>query len=97
MTEQRVIGDGLTYTYESDFLVRCMETALGYFSISFDLSRVAYPEEDGDGWEQLSKALGTTIGIYGQSFRGFHAARGVSDTERPHRPVSAPCSLKIFR
>ena len=72
VTAQRVIGDGLTYTYESDFLVRCMETALGYFSISFDLSRVAYPEEDGDGWEQLSKTLGTTIGTYGQAFRGFH-------------------------
>ena len=73
VTVQRVIGDGLAYSYENDFLVRCMETALGYFSISFDLSRVAYPEEDGDGWEQLSKALGTTIGTYGQTFRGFHA------------------------
>ena len=73
VTAQQVIGDGLAYTYENDFLVRCMETALGYFNISFDLSRVAYPEEDEEAWEQLSKALGTTIGTYGQTFRGFGA------------------------
>ncbi len=71
VTVQRVLGDGLEYTYENDFLVRCMETALGYFNMAFDLSGVAYPEGDGETWEQLSKALGTTVGTYGQTFPGF--------------------------
>lgn len=75
VTAQHTLGDGLAYTYESDFLVRCMETALGYFNMAFDLSKVAYPDEDQDAWEQLSKALGTTIGTYGQTFPDFERDR----------------------
>lgn len=71
VTAQRVLENGLEYTYEKDFLVRSMETALGYFSAAFDLSRVAYPDGDGDGWGQLSRGLATTVGIYGQTFQGF--------------------------
>ena len=71
VTSQRTLGDGLEYTYRSDFRVRCMETALGYFSMSFDMGKVAYPEDDGDAWEQLSRALASTISTYGQQFQGF--------------------------
>lgn len=71
VTSQRTLGDGLEYTYRSDFRVRCMETALGYFSMSFDMGKVAYPEGDGDAWEQLSRALASTISTYGQQFQGF--------------------------
>lgn len=71
VTSQSTLGDGLLYTYRSDFLVRCMETALGYFSMSFDMERVAYPDGDGDAWEQLSRALASTISTYGQQFQGF--------------------------
>lgn len=71
VTSQRVLGDGLKYTYKNNFLVKSIGTALGYFSMSFDLSRVAYPEEDEDAWEELSKALGTTIGTYGKEFQAF--------------------------
>lgn len=71
VTAQRVLGDGLKYTYKNDFLVKSIGTALGYFSMCFDMSRVAYPEEDKDAWEELSKALGTTISTYGKEFRAF--------------------------
>lgn len=71
VTVQSTLGSGLEYTYKSDFLVRSMETALGYFSMSFDMERVAYPDAGGDAWEQLSKALASTISTYGQQFPGF--------------------------
>lgn len=71
VTEQSVLGSGLEYTYQGDFLIRGMETALGYFSTSFDLSRVAYPDSDGDTWEQMSRTLAATISTYGQRYRGF--------------------------
>ncbi len=71
VTSQRTLIDGLGYTYRSDFLVRCMETALGYLSVSFDMERVAYPDADGDAWEQLSRTLAATISTYGKEFQGF--------------------------
>lgn len=80
VTAQQILGDGLAYTYENDFLVRCTETALGYFNMAFDLSRVAYPEGDEDTWGQLSKALGTTVGTYGQAFPDF-ARTTVSESD----------------
>ena len=72
VTVQRVLGDGLEYTYKNDFLIRSMATALGYSSMSFDMSRVAYPDEEGDAWEQLSRALGTTVATYGEEYGAFN-------------------------
>ena len=61
----------MEYTYKSDFLVRSIQTALGYFSMSYDLSRVAYPEKEEEAWEQLSQALASTISTYGSQFPEF--------------------------
>ena len=83
VTAQRALGNGLEYTYRDDFLVKSMETALGYFSMSFDMSRVAYPDEEGDAWEQLSKALASTVSTYGEKFRVFA------------RTTASECDLRI--
>lgn len=71
VTVQSTLGDGLEYTYKNDFRFKCMETALGYFSVSFDMSRVAYPDDDESAWERLSRNLATTIDTYGRLFGGF--------------------------
>ena len=71
VTVQSTLGDGMEYTYKSDFLVRSIKTALGYFSMSYDLSRVAYPEKEEEAWEQLSQALASTISTYGSQFPEF--------------------------
>lgn len=83
MTAQSILGDGLEYTYKNDFRYKCMETALGYFSVSFDMSRVAYPDDDKSAWEQLSRSLATTIDTYGRLFRGFA------------RTTAAECDMRI--
>ena len=54
VTSQRVFDIGLDYDYKSDFLVKCLETALGYLNISFDMERVAYPDGKEDVWEKVS-------------------------------------------
>lgn len=71
VTEQTTTGDGLNYSYRSDLQVRGMETALGYLNISFDLTRVAYPKEEEDLWENLAIEFSRTIGAYGEDFSGF--------------------------
>nr|WP_289765328.1 DUF2194 domain-containing protein [uncultured Acetatifactor sp.] len=83
VTAQSILGDGLEYTYKNDFRYKCMETALGYFSVSFDMSRVAYPDDDKSAWEQLSRSLATTIDTYGRLFRGFA------------RTTAAECDMRI--
>lgn len=73
VTAQKAFSIGLDYTYQGDFLVRCLETALGYLNISFDMERVAYPESDEDAWEKLSRDFGITVSRYANSFGGFDA------------------------
>ena len=85
VTAQKVLGDGLKYTYKDNFLVKSIGTALGYFSMSFDMSKVAYPEADEDAWEELSKALGTTISTYGKEFQAFEGT------------TASECDLRIRR
>lgn len=71
LTAQTTFDIGLDYTYKGDFLVRCLETALGYLSISYDMERAAYPESEEDAWEKLSADLGMTVDTYGSLFGEF--------------------------
>lgn len=71
VTEQSVLNDGMHYTHQSDFLVRSMETALGYLSMSFDLSQVAYPSDGETTWEKMSDVMASTVSTYGQQYSGF--------------------------
>lgn len=71
VTEQNVLGDGLDYTYRNDFLTRTVETAMGYLNLAFDMERVAYPEDEEDAWEKLSRNFTKTLASYGQKFGGF--------------------------
>ena len=71
VTRQTAFDIGLDYTYRGDFLVRCLETALGYLNISFDMERVAYPDSEDDAWEKLSTVFGTTVDTFGRLFAVF--------------------------
>lgn len=71
ITAQNVLSDGMNYTYQSDFLVRSMETALGYLSVSFDMSQVAYPDDSGTTWTQLSMGMASTVSTYGEQYPDF--------------------------
>ena len=85
VTSQRVFDIGLDYDYKSDFLVKCLETALGYLNISFDMERVAYPDGKEDVWEKVSITFGTTADTYGNTFRDFD------------RTTVSECDIRIRR
>ncbi len=85
VTFQRSFNDGLEYKNKRDFMVKTQETALGYFSMVFDLSTVAYPEEKGDGWENLSKSFASAVASYGEMFQGFD------------KTTAAECDMRIRR
>lgn len=71
ITCQTALDIGLDYTYKGDFLVRSLETALGYLNISCNMMRVAYPENDDDSWEKLLKDFGITVSRYASAFGEF--------------------------
>lgn len=71
VTRQRITADGLNYSFRGDLLARSMETALGYLNISFDMTRVAYPETEEDLWEKLALDFAKTAGAYEEDFQGF--------------------------
>lgn len=71
VTNQNAVWDGLQYTFRGDFTARCVETALGYMSLSYDMERVAYPQDSKDLWENLSRDLARSVISCGETFREF--------------------------
>lgn len=71
VTGQMAFDIGFEYNYKGDFLVKCLETALGYLNVSFDMERVAYPDGKEDAWENISPHFGTTVAAIGETFREF--------------------------
>ncbi|MDE6882754.1 MAG: DUF2194 domain-containing protein, partial [Lachnospiraceae bacterium] len=71
ITRQSALIDGFDDSSRHDFRIRCLETALGYTSIMADMSRVAYPEQDGIGWVDASNTLRQNIQDYQIGKYGF--------------------------
>lgn len=76
-TLQKTIADGFSYSSASDFRIKSVQAAIGYNSILADMERIAYPEDDSDRWEKLSKELAANAGRYG----GFEAFEGTTASE----------------
>lgn len=68
VTRQCTLTDGVRHTYREDFLVRSLETALGYTSVLVDMSKIAYPEGDEDALTELTSSLGWNMK---NCFKGF--------------------------
>lgn len=68
VTRQGAVDTEFKCTHKQDFLLRCLQTALGYTSIAYDMSRVAFPESERDQWEKLSVDFGASIDAYGRMF-----------------------------
>ena len=71
VTAQSTLGDVIDGTHRNDFLIKCLETSLGYLSVSFDMTKVAYPEGEEDAWEKMSRAVAVAITTYGKAYPGF--------------------------
>lgn len=82
VTAQSVICDGFDWTYESDFLVRSMQTALGYLNINCDLSQITYPQNETSTWDHLSGFLASTLTLYGELYPEFSKLASAQGDER---------------
>lgn len=71
VTRQKTLIDGYEHTYSQDLKIRSIETALGYTSILADISCVAYPQSEEDGWEKLSEKLMANTITYWEPFACF--------------------------
>ncbi len=71
ITRQGITSDGISHTFTDDFMLKSLETALGYSNIVLDLDKVAYPKSKEDLWEKLSKDITSTIATYWKPFEGF--------------------------
>ena len=71
ITKQGITSDGINHTFTDDFMLKSLETALGYSNIVLDLRKVAYPIDEGKLWEKLSKDITSTIATYWKPFEGF--------------------------
>lgn len=69
---QASFDSGFNYTYSQDFQMRCIETALGYYNMFYDMSVVPYPKDDGDTWEKLSAEFKTSVEGFGNMFPIFN-------------------------
>lgn len=79
VTKQAALTDGLRYTYQEDFLNRCVETALGYSCVWVDASEIIYPDgEDLETWRDISKSF---IVDLGENWKDFYAFSGTTVSE----------------
>lgn len=70
-TVQGITNDAYTYTFSEDLELRALETALGYSTVSLDLGRVLWPEDEDDYWENLYEDFSSIIGTYWKPFSDF--------------------------
>ena len=71
ITRQSITLDGYRYTYQDDFLLKSLQTALGYSNVQADIYRIIWPESGSDSWETASNRLASHIDTYWKPFSVF--------------------------
>lgn len=62
---QTAFDADFNYTYAADFSQRCMDTALGYCNVLYDMTQVTYPRTEDDTWDKLYAEFKTSVDGYG--------------------------------
>lgn len=71
VTRQGGVVDGLRHTYQQDFRVKSVETALGYTSFMVNMLYVAWPGENDADWKMLADVFSWNAERYYGNFRAF--------------------------
>ncbi|MCH5342941.1 MAG: DUF2194 domain-containing protein [Acetatifactor sp.] len=71
ITLQSTTVEAQIHTYSDDLRVRCIETALGYSNILFDMNQVIWPENEKDQWETVSEKITSNLDTYWKPFMAF--------------------------
>ena len=76
VTRQDALADCFSEGRRYGFSARCMQTAIGYYSLIADMSEVFWPEdgEDGLDWAFASNRMREGISYYGYGKEGFDYA-----------------------
>ncbi|MCD8014047.1 MAG: DUF2194 domain-containing protein [Lachnospiraceae bacterium] len=82
ITVQGITSDAYSHTFSEDLTLRALETALGYSTISLDLTRVLWPEDESDHWENLYEDFSGNIGTYWKAFADFERTTLSESDER---------------
>lgn len=71
VTLQSTTADAQYHSYSDDLRVRALETALGYSNVLMDMSRVVWPQDEGDQWQNMSENLISNLNTYWRLFTTF--------------------------
>ncbi len=92
VTELRTTNDGLGYSYMNDFKNRCIETALGYSSVTLDMTDVLAPDDNSPEWSDVYENFAINLDGYLGSYGAFDK-NTVSETDsRVRRFMAVRCS-----
>lgn len=92
VTELRTTNDGLGYSYMNDFKNRCIETALGYSSVTLDMTDVLAPGDNSPEWSDVYENFAINLDGYLGSYGAFDK-NTVSETDsRVRRFMTVRCS-----
>lgn len=84
MTRQSVLSDGTKHTYRDDLRMRSVQTALGYSSVSLDMSDVFYPESASDQ-DVLTETISEFNGNIRNSWKDYPLFSGTTVSECDQR------------
>lgn len=92
--ELKTTNDGLEYTFSKDLKNRSLQTALGYSSITLDMTDVLFPEEESPEWGRKYEDFATSLGEYLNCYSAFDK-NTVSETDSKVRHFLAIDYTKI--
>lgn len=71
ITLQSLTSNTKNFTYSRDLMLKSIETALGYDNAKLNMSDVAWPEDEGDQWENIYNDMSSSVSTYWTKFRVF--------------------------
>lgn len=63
--------DSSKHSDEDDFMIRCFQTAYGYYAAGFDAAKIVYPESEDDLWNKASENWAKYYRPYRKIFQYF--------------------------
>lgn len=71
VTLQTNTGNAVAHSYTDDFIVRSLQTSLGYSNVFLDLQEAVWPEEVADQWQYLFDEMTSNVHTYWAGMTGF--------------------------
>ncbi|MCI6020544.1 MAG: hypothetical protein MRZ64_02490, partial [[Bacteroides] pectinophilus] len=92
VTELRTTNDGLGYSYMNDFKNRSIETALGYSSVTLDMTDVLAPDDNSPEWSDVYESFAINLDGYLGSYGAFDKNTVSGTDTRVRRFMAVRCS-----